>query len=71
MKKIIIGMFLGIILLYLFIYFGGADYLKIFGKKTEQAGEGLKQYEKNVKDTTKSIKRTIKDAEEKIKERLP
>ncbi|HLA51159.1 MAG TPA: hypothetical protein VJZ92_02795 [Thermodesulfobacteriota bacterium] len=42
--QITLGIFIGVVLLYLFIYFGGADYLKVFGKKTEQAGEGLKQY---------------------------
>ncbi len=66
--QITLGIFIGVILLYLFIYFGGADYLKAFGKKTEQAGEGLKHYEKGVKDVGD---RVLEKAKEKVKERMP
>ena len=66
--QITLGIFVGVVLLYLFIYFGGADYLKTFGKKTEQAGEGLKHYEKGVKDVGD---RVLEKAKEKVKERMP
>ncbi len=70
-KKIfqaLIGILIGIIFLYLFIYFGGADYLQTFGKKTEEAGKGLKQYEKNVQDTTDKV---LEKAKDKVKEKMP
>lgn len=66
--QITLGIFIGVVLLYLFIYLGGADYLKAFGKKTEQAGEGLKQYEKGVKDVGDKV---LEKAKEKVKERMP
>lgn len=69
--KLVLGIFLGIVLLYLFIYFGGADYLQTFGKKTEEAGRELKQYEKNVKDTTVKIEKALEGAKDKVKEKMP
>lgn len=68
MIKVILGIFLGIFLLYLFIYFGGADYLEVVGKKTEKAGKELKQYEKNVKETTDKV---LEKAKDKVKEKMP
>ena len=69
--KLVLGISLGIILLYLFIYFGGADYLEAFGKKTEQAGKELKQYEKNVKDATTTVEKSLEKAKDKVKEKIP
>lgn len=69
--KLVLGIFLGIVLLYLFICFGGADYLQTFGKKTEEAGRELKQYEKNVKDTTVKIEKALEGAKDKVKEKMP
>ena len=74
MIKAIIKLVLGIILLYLFIYFGGADYLEEFGRKTEQAGKELKQYEKDVKDATTTVEKSLKKlekAKDKVKEKIP
>ena len=71
MIKAIIKLVLGIILLYLFIYFGGADYLEKFGKKTEQAGKELKQYEKNVKDAATTVEKSLEKAKDKVKEKIP
>lgn len=62
--QIILGVFVGVTMLYLFIYFGGADYLKAFGKKTEHAGEELKHYEKGVKETGDKM---LEKAKEKVK----
>ncbi|HBR15997.1 MAG: hypothetical protein A3G39_09560 [Deltaproteobacteria bacterium RIFCSPLOWO2_12_FULL_43_16] len=69
--KITIGIFLGIVLLYLFIYFGGADYLQTFGKKTAEAGKELKQYEQDVKDATVKIEKALEGAKDKVKEKMP
>ena len=69
--KLVLGISLGIILLYLFIYFGGADYLEAFGKKTEQAGKELKQYEKNVKDAATTVEKSLEKAKDKVKEKIP
>ena len=71
MIKVILGVILGIVSLYLFIYFGGADYLQIFGKKTVQAGKELKQYEKNVKDTGGTVEKVLEKAKDKVKEKMP
>ena len=71
MIKAIIKLVLGIILLYLFIYFGGADYLEEFGRKTEQAGKELKQYEKNVKDAATTVEKSLEKAKDKVKEKIP
>jgi len=71
MINIIIGMFLGIVLLYLFVHFGGADYLMTFGRKTEQAGEELKQYEKDIKDTTIKFEKMLEKAKDKVKDKVP
>ncbi|MBI3753645.1 MAG: hypothetical protein HY266_06335 [Deltaproteobacteria bacterium] len=68
MFQIILGIVLGIFLLCLFIYFGGADYLQAFGKKTAQAGKELKQYEKTVKDTAD---KALEKAKDKMKEKMP
>lgn len=65
--KVMLGICLGIFLLYLFIYFGGADYLELFGKKTEQAGKELKHYEKNVKDATDKALEKAKDEVNRIR----
>ena len=70
-KNIILGIFLGILLLYIFIYFGGADRIKVFGKKTVQTGEELKQYEKTVKDATIQIEKKLEKAKDKVKEKIP
>ncbi|MBI5328502.1 MAG: hypothetical protein HZB80_09500 [Deltaproteobacteria bacterium] len=69
--KVVLGILLGIILLYLFIYYGGADYLQIFGKKTAQAGKELKQYEKDVKDAGSKIEEVLEKAKDKVKENIP
>lgn len=69
--KVFLGIFIGIILLYLFIYFGGADYLEVFGRKTEQAGKGLKRYEKDVKDTAVKVEKALEKAKDEVKEKIP
>lgn len=65
--QVFLGILIGILFLYLFIYFGGADYLQAFGKKTEEAGKGLKHYEKDVKETTDKM---LEKAKDKVKEKF-
>ena len=55
MKKFILGVFIGILLIILFIYLGGGATLKIVGKKTIELGERVEVYEKALKDVTKGL----------------
>lgn len=68
MKKVILGFFLGIIALGLFLYFGGGRYVKALGVKTEEAGTRLETYEKKMKETTKDAGSTVKEKTEGAKE---
>ncbi len=68
MKKVIFGFFLGVIALALFLYFGGAKYVKAFGSKTEEAGSRLEVYEKKMKESTKDAKTSVKETAEEAKE---
>lgn len=69
MKRFILGIVIGIILLILFVYFGGADYLKTAGKAVEKAGSELEQYEKKIKELTPTIEKGIKEVKERVKEK--
>lgn len=68
MKKFIIGVVLGIIVLVVFLYLGGAKYVKIFGSKTEEAGAKLEKYEKRMKETAKDAGKAIEKTAEGAKE---
>lgn len=77
MKKILFGFILGLAALFLFLYFGGAKYVKTFGHKTEQAGEKLEGYEKQIKEKTEGAEKAVKEtagsakkAAEKTKEKV-
>ena len=73
MKKIILGFIFGVIMLILFIVFGGGEYLKRLGRKTEEAGERLGTYQKKAKETAKKaeekLEKTRKMAEEALEEK--
>lgn len=69
MKKFILGVVIGIIALAAFLYFGGPKYLKIFGAKTEEAGERLEIYEKKLKHTAEEAAEKVKDTAETVKEK--
>lgn len=82
MKKILFGFVIGVAALVVFLYFGGARYVKLFGAKTEQAGEKLEAYEKEMKektreaekkvqDTAKGAKKAVDRTREKVKEYIP
>lgn len=66
MTRLIIGVILGILLLFLFLYFGGPSYLETFGKKTEETGKSLKRYEKTTRDTTKKVEEKYEDIKKKF-----
>lgn len=68
MKKYLIGVLIGAIALFAFVYLGGARYLKIFGAKTEEAGGKLERVEKEMKQGAKSAKKSVEKTVEKTKE---
>jgi len=55
MKKFILGIFIGILLIIIFTYLGGGAALKIMGKKTIELGERVEVYEKALKDVTEGL----------------
>jgi hypothetical protein len=57
MKKFILGIFIGILLIILFTYLGGGAALKIVGKKTIELGEKVEIYEKALKDVTEGLRK--------------
>ena len=57
MKKFILGIFIGVLLIVLFTYLGGGSALKIVGKKTIDLGERVEVYEKALKDVTNELLR--------------
>lgn len=71
MKRVIIGFLIGVVVLVLFIYFGGAKYLRIFGIKTEEAGTRLESVEKRMKEGAKTAKKTVNKTAEKVKRLVP
>ncbi len=55
MKKFILGVFIGILLIILFIYLGGGAALKIAGKKSIELGDRVEVYEKALKDVAQRV----------------
>ena len=55
MKKFIFGIFIGVILIFLFTYLGGGAALKTLGKKTIEVGERVEVYEQALKDATQGL----------------
>ncbi len=55
MKKFILGIFIGVLLIILFTYLGGGAALKIAGKKTIELGERVEVYEKALKDVADKL----------------
>jgi hypothetical protein len=55
MKKFILGIFIGVLLIILFTYLGGGAALKIVGKKTIELGERVEVYEKALKDVADKL----------------
>jgi hypothetical protein len=55
MKKFILGIIIGILLIFLFTYLGGGSALKTLGKKTIEVGERVEVYEQALKDATQGF----------------
>lgn len=69
MKRFLLGIIIGILALAAFLYFGGPRYLKIFGAKTEEAGERLEKYEKGFKKSADEVAEKVKETAETVKEK--
>ncbi len=76
MKKIILGIIVGGIIFIAFLSYGGAEYVKNFGKKTVEVGKTLEGYEKELQRQKKlgtkkaaAVTRGVKDAYEKTKDK--
>ncbi len=68
MKKILLGIILGIIMCVLFLYFGGSEYVKDFGRKSIEVGEELEAYEESLKDAADRARETVEEEGEKVRE---
>ncbi|HXI10018.1 MAG TPA: hypothetical protein VNK06_04365 [Thermodesulfobacteriota bacterium] len=74
MIRLFFGGVAGVVLLGLFFYLGGPRYLTALGAKTEQTGEKLEKYEKEIKDsaekTVKTVKKKTRAAKETVDETI-
>ena len=55
MKKFVLGILIGVVLILLFTYLGGGSALQTFGKKTIEVGERVEVYEQALKDATQGL----------------
>ncbi len=69
MKKILLGIIIGIVAFVIFIMSGGGEYLKRLGQKTEEAGKRLETYERKLKRSVKDTKERIKSLKEKTEKK--
>jgi hypothetical protein len=67
MKKFILGIIIGVLLIFLFTYLGGGSVLQTVGQKTIEVGERIEVYEKALKDVTHEILKKKEDMERDIK----
>ncbi|MFQ5465210.1 MAG: hypothetical protein ACE5EI_04710 [Thermodesulfobacteriota bacterium] len=70
MKKFVLGFLLGVLALALFVYYGGGDYLKAAGSRTEEAGKALKGYEKKMKRSIEGVREKAGETVERTKEKV-
>jgi hypothetical protein len=68
LKKLILGVIIGAIALLLFIFFGGAKYVRIFGVETEKAGRKLEKIEKKVRKGAEAAKEKVGYAAEEVRD---
>lgn len=66
MKKFLVGIIFGILLIFLFLYFGGGRALQTLGKKTIELGERIEIYEKALKDVTQGLIKKKEEIEKEI-----
>jgi hypothetical protein len=69
MKKFILGIIIGIVLILLFTYLGGGAALKTLGKKTIEVGERVEVYEQALKDATQGFLTKKGEGEKDIKKK--
>ena len=70
MKKFILGIIIGVVLILLFTYLGGGSALQTVGKKTIEVGERVEVYEQALKDATQGLlSKQGEDAKETTKEK--
>jgi hypothetical protein len=55
MKKFLLGIVIGVLMIIAFTYLGGGTALKIVGQKTIEVGERIEVYEKALKDVAHGI----------------
>ena len=65
MLRIVAGIILGVVFFAAFFYFGGGEYVRRFGTKTEEVGQKLETYEKDVRKGAEKAKDTLGDTKEK------
>ena len=70
MKRVILGFALGVFIFVAFIFFGGAEFLQKFGKKTVEAGKELEQYEVQLKKSSEKLKDKLDEARVAAKEKI-
>lgn len=66
MIRLLVGIVLGMMLLFLFLYLGGPSYLETFGKKAEETGKNLKKYEQTTRDTARKVGDKYEDVKKKF-----
>ncbi|MEK7314013.1 MAG: hypothetical protein AAB210_02805 [Deltaproteobacteria bacterium] len=65
MIRIILGIILGAVFFVAFLLFGGGEYVRRFGAKTEEVGQKIETYEKDVLKGAEKAKDTLGDTKEK------
>ncbi len=74
MTRFLIGVLVGLLAAFFFVFYGGADYLRSLGRHADRAAVRVEAYEKKLHHMTESARKAGKKAEEagkKIKELMP
>lgn len=64
MTRFFVGIIVGIIALILFVYYGGADYLRSVGRHADNAAVQVEKYGKKMHGMTDRARKVRKKAEE-------
>ena len=70
MRKYLLGVLIGLIVIFAFVFLGGGKYLRIFGAKTEEAGGKIEHVGKEMKEGAETAKKTVEKTVEKTKEKV-
>ncbi len=74
MTRFFIGIIVGIVALILFVYFGGADYVRSVGRHADKAAEHIERYEKkmhNMKERAEKVREKAEEAGKRIEKYIP